>query len=222
MIAPNFFPTAEKGYFRYLLVAHPDKDVNEKVMAEKQFFYDEYKEKAGIEIKPHIIIASFLAKEGTENTVIRWMQRICSNRESFPVTLNNYGGFPPDTIYLRIQNETPFRQLAQELSVVNAYVSSGACPPMLTIPRPHVSIAGKLREDVFFKALTQYAHKSFHESFLVNELLLLKSKDEYDTCKPVIVFALKPGNQLAGPQESGTNFKNYNYGHKIINTNTRI
>ena len=127
-----------------------------------------------------------------ENTVIRWMQRICSRQQSFSVTLNNYGGFPSHTIYLRIQNEFPFRQLAKELSVVNAYVSSCSYPPMVILPKPHVSIAGSLPEETFFKALTQYAHKSFHESFLVNELLLLKRKDEYDTSKPLIVFALQP------------------------------
>ncbi len=192
MKTEKIFTGASKGCYEYLLVANPGKEVNEKVMAEKQFFYDEYKEKIAIKSKPQITIASFLAKEEMENTVIRWMQRICSRQQSFSVTLNNYSGFPPHTIYLRIQNEAPFRQLAKELSVVNAYVSSCSCPPMVLLPRPHVSIAGSLPEETFFKALTQYAHKSFHESFLVNELLLLKRKDEYDTSKPLIVFALQP------------------------------
>ncbi|MEP7229496.1 MAG: 2'-5' RNA ligase family protein [Ginsengibacter sp.] len=184
--------------YEYLLVARPDTVVNEKVIAEQQLFYDDYKQKAAVEIKPHINIASFFAKEEMEETFLRWMQRICNKQESFIVTLNNYGGFPPDTIYLRIQNETPFRQLAKELKVINAYVSSGSCPPMLLTHRPHVSIAGKLPGEVFSKALTQYAHKSFHESFLVKELLLMKRKHEYDNCKPVIVFALKPAeNQFA-------------------------
>lgn len=186
------FTSANKGCYEYLLVANPGKEVNEKVMAEKQFFYDEYREEIAIKSKPQITIASFLAKEEMENTVIRWMQRICSRQQSFSVTLNNYSGFPPHTIYLRIQNETPFRQLAKELGVVNTYVSSCSCPPMVFLPRPHVCIAGSLPEETFFKALTQYAHKSFHESFLVNELLLLKRKDEYDTSKPLIVFALQP------------------------------
>lgn len=178
--------------YEYLLVINPAKDVNKKLVAEKQMFYDDFNQKAAINTKPHIIVASFIAKEGMENTIVRWMQRICSKQKSFTVTLNNYGGFPPDTIYLRIQDEAPFRRLAKELSVVNAYINSSSCPPMLVTPRPHVSVADNLSEEIFFKALTQYAHKSFHESFLVNELLLLKRKDGFEAPKPVIVFALQP------------------------------
>ncbi len=192
MKTKNYLYDSSHGCYEYLLVINPGKEVNEKLAAEKQIFYDDYKEKSAIDTKPHITVASFLAKEGMENTIIRWMQRICSKQQSFAVILNNYGGFPPDTIYLRIQNEAPFRRLAKELSVVNAYINSRSCPPMLLTPKPHVSIADNLSEEIFFKALTQYAHKSFHESFLVNELLLLKRKDEYDVCKPVIVFALQP------------------------------
>ncbi len=192
MKTAKFFQSAGNGYYEYVLVVKPGGELDEKLMTEKKIFYDDFKEKNAIATRPYITVASFLAKEGMENTVTRWMQRICSKQHSFSVTLNNYSGFPPDTIYLRIQNEEPFRQLAKELSVVNAYISSGSCTPMLLTPRPHVSIAGKLPSEIFFKALTQYAHKSFHETFVVNELLLLKRKDEYDAFSTVIVFALQP------------------------------
>ncbi len=198
MKTANYFDAANHGCHEYLLVANPGREMNEKLVAEKQIFYDDYKQKAAVQTKPHITVASFFAKEGMEDTVIRWMQRICSKQQSFSVTLNNYGGFPPDTIYLRIQNEAPFQQLAKELSVVNAYINSSSCPPMLLTPRPHVNIAGKLPEEIFFKALTQYAHKSFHETFPVNELHLIKKKDENDAGKTIIVFALQPANKEAG------------------------
>jgi 2'-5' RNA ligase len=177
--------------YEYLLVANPDKDVHEKIMAEKQVFYEEYKETVSIQTKPHITVANFLADEVMEDTIIRWMQRIFTKQQSFTVTLNNYSGFPPHTIYLRVQNATPFQQLAKELKVVNSYISSCSCPPMKPISNPHISIAGKLPEEVYFRALTQYSHKSFHESFMVKELLLLKRKHQYDTCKTINVFALQ-------------------------------
>ncbi|MDQ6843362.1 MAG: 2'-5' RNA ligase family protein [Bacteroidota bacterium] len=192
MKTENFIRTSAHGCHEYLLIVKPAKEINEKLIAEKQVFYDDYKEKNAIESIPQIAVASFLAKEGMENTVIRWMQKICSKQHSFSVTLNNYSGFPPDTIYLRIQNVNPFLQLAKELSVVNAYLNSSSCQPVLFTPKPHINIAGKLPKEVFFKALIQYAHKSFHESFLVNELLLLKRRDEHDEFKTVIVFALQP------------------------------
>jgi 2'-5' RNA ligase len=175
--------------FEYLLVAHPGKEVCEKVMAEKETFYEDFKEKIAIKTQPHITVANFYAKESMEDTIIRWMQKIFVNQQSFPVTLNNYGGFPPHTIYLRVQNATPFHQLTKELKVLNEYISSCSCPPMKLISRPHLSIARKLPEEIYFRALTQYARKSFHESFMVNELLLLKRRHQYDTCKKIYVFA---------------------------------
>ena len=188
--------SAEERLYEYLLVAHPDSDVYKKIEAEKQVFYDEFKDKIAIKTKPHITLANFLARESMEETIIRWIQRICNLREQFTVTLNNYSGFPPHTIYLRVQNEKPFQQLANELKVVNTYVSSCSCPPMKLISKPYLSIARRLSEEVYFKALTQYAHKSFHESFVVNELLLLRRENQSDTCKPINVFGLRPGNSV--------------------------
>jgi 2'-5' RNA ligase len=182
--------------YEYLLVVHPDSAVYEKVQLEKQLFYNEFKERVAIKAKPHITVANFLARESMEETIIRWIQRICNLREQFTVTLNNYSGFPPHTIYLRVQNEKPFQQLAKELQVVNTYVSSCSCPPMKLISKPHLSIARKLSEEVYFRALIQYAHKSFHESFVVNELLLLRRESQFDDGKPISVFGLPPRNTL--------------------------
>jgi 2'-5' RNA ligase len=176
----------------YLLVVPPDEEVYKKVMAEKQFFYEEYKEKIAIKTLPHITVANFLASETMEETIIRWIQRICSKQQSFIVTLNNYSGFPAHTIYLRIQNATPFQQLAEELKVVDTYIKSCSCPPMRITSRPHLTVARKLSDEIYFKALTQYAHKSFSESFVVNELLLLRRGHQYDTCKTITVFGLQP------------------------------
>ena len=183
---------ATRELYEYLFVISPGSEVYKKVMAEKQLFYEEYKEKIAINTLPHITVANFLANETMEETIIRWMQRICSKQQSFTVTLNNYNGFPPHTIYLRIQNARPFQQLAEELKVVDAYVRSCSCPPMRFISRPHLTIARRLSEEIYFKALTQYANKSFCESFVVNELLLLRRMHQYDKYKTINVFGLQP------------------------------
>jgi 2'-5' RNA ligase superfamily len=195
---PSTIPLVEETYdqerYEYLLIAHPDTEVHEKIMAEKHSFYKEYNEKIAIKTQPHIPVANFLANEAMEDTIIRWMQRIFIKQQSFRVTLNNYSGFPPHTIYLRVQNAEPFLHLAKELQVVNTYVSSCSYPPMKLFSNPHVSIAGSLTEEVYFKALIQYAHKSFHESFVLNKLLLLRRKHQDDTCKTIYVFGLQSGD----------------------------
>jgi hypothetical protein len=101
-----------KGMNEYLLVIRPDDEVYDKVIAEKQSFYDQYRQKVSVKTRPHIAVASFMAREEMEETLIRWIQRVSSQQKSFPVALNNYSGFPEHTIYLRLQDHQPFKQLA--------------------------------------------------------------------------------------------------------------
>ncbi len=182
----------QSGFQEYLLVAHPSGDVYNKVMAEKQAFYEQFGEKTAIKTKPYITIANFLAREAMEETVIRYVQRICSQQPAFDVMLNNYSGFPTHTIYIRVQNPQPFWHLAKELKAVANYVNSCGGPPAKLTTNPHISIARSLPEKVHFKALMQYAQKTFHETFAVNELVLLRRSHQFDSCKSINVFHLKP------------------------------
>src|SRR5687768_14793392 len=87
--------------YEYLLVIHPDMEVYSKVLSEKQRFHEEYEPESVRGGKPHITLGSFVARESMEETLIRWIQRVCSREQSFMVTLNNYSGIPPHTVYLR-------------------------------------------------------------------------------------------------------------------------
>ncbi len=181
-----------KGMHEYLLVIHPDDEVYNKVTAEKQNFYDQYQQKVSVKNKPHITVASFMAREEMEETLIRWIQRVSSQQKSFPVVLNNYSGFPPHTIYLRVQDHQPFKQLATQLKVIDSYVRSNGCPAVTLINRPHLSIARRLPQDVYEKALIDYSKKTFCESFTVHELVLLRRAHQSDPCKVINIFRLLP------------------------------
>ncbi|MDQ6812173.1 MAG: 2'-5' RNA ligase family protein [Bacteroidota bacterium] len=188
----KYSPPIQFGLYEYLLVAHPDAAVNKKVMMEKELFVAEYGQKMAAKTKPHITIANFLAHDAMEETILRYTQRVCSQLYSFEVVLNNYSGFPPHTIFLRVQNPQPFKQFAKELKVVSNYVSSCSCPPLTLITNPHLIIASRLPETVYLKAMMDYSQKSFHETFMVTELVLLRRDHQYDTCKAIHVFRLQP------------------------------
>jgi 2'-5' RNA ligase len=183
---------SELGMNEYLLVAHPDAAVTNKVIAEKESFTAEYHQKIAAKTKPHITIANFVAREAMEETILRYTQRICSQQQSFNVFLNNYSGFPPHTVYLRVQNPQPFKRLAKELKAVSNYISSCSCPPAKLIGNPHLTIARRVPETLYLKAMMDYSQKTFHETFMVNELVLLRRSHQFDTCKVVHVFRLQP------------------------------
>lgn len=183
--------TQQAGY-EYQLVIRPDAATAEQVLAEKQLFAAQYKQTAIAKTPPHITVASFTAREEMEETIIRWVHRITSAQQSFVVTLNNYSGIPPHTIYLRIQDPLPFLQMALQLKAVNEYVKSCDCPPMQLMSRPHLSIACRLPEAVYEKAMPVYSHQLFHAAFAVQELVLLRRRHRFDERREINVFKLLP------------------------------
>jgi hypothetical protein len=76
----------EYELWEYLLVVHPSKELNDKVFLEKESFFGNYAHRLAIKTKPHITVANFLAKEGMEETLGRWIQNICNLQNSFTVT----------------------------------------------------------------------------------------------------------------------------------------
>jgi 2'-5' RNA ligase len=185
------FDILEKsGIHEYLLVVHPAQNVYDELMTEKQYFFDTYNEKVAIKTMPHITVADFLSWERMEETIIRYLHRIISMHKSFTATLNNFSGFPEHTIYARVQEHQPFKQLAAALKIIDQYIRGNGCPPAKLITHPHVTIARRLRQPVYEKAIFDYSQKTFHASFEVNELVLLKRRNQFDKCKQVSVFKL--------------------------------
>jgi 2'-5' RNA ligase len=191
------------GYLEYLLVAYPHGDLQDRLMEEQQQFSSDY----GLDHRldqgqrsandffgrnrPHITLATFQAGEEAEDTLIRWIQRICQQHRSFQLVLNNYSGIPPNTIYLRVQDPEPLRELMRQMGAIDEFIRSSGWPPVHLNGRPYLSIAGGLTEKVYNKAMPDYSRKTFHGIFQVDELVLLRRKHSFDPCKTVNVFGLK-------------------------------
>ena len=182
-------------FYEYLLVVHPAKEIFEQLRSEKEVFSATYKVSIAKKTLPHITIANFLARENMEPTLINWLYKIISSQKRFQVMLNNYSGFPSSkTVYARVQDHEPFRQLAASLKIIDQYVRDNGCPRAIIPNHPHVSIARSLQPTVYEKAMFDYSRKTFNASFTVDELILLKRQHEYDKCKQVSVFKL--GSEL--------------------------
>jgi 2'-5' RNA ligase len=178
-------------FFEYLLVVHPNEETFNQIKAEKENFSSEYNVSIAKKTLPHITIANFLAKETMEETLIKWMHRIISSQQSFDVMINNFSGFPSSkTVYARIQDHEPFRQLATSLKAINAYINGNGFPNAKLINHPHMTIARSLQQNVYEKAIMDYSRKTFNANFTVSELVLLKRQNQFDKCKQVSVFRL--------------------------------
>jgi 2'-5' RNA ligase len=179
------------GQREYRLVIHPDAVVYDKIMAEKQRFFTKYGGEAVVKSFPYIMVAGFYAGEGMEETLIRWIQRICSQHNSFEIALNNYSGFPQHTIYLRIQNPHPLQQLTRQLKTLDNHVMAMSTAYERT---PHLALAAELPETVYEQAMPVYARKTFHACFMATEVVLLARDHPFAACKTVTVFRFLPAN----------------------------
>src|SRR5579872_671571 len=204
----------EKGGKRaeYLLVIYPGGELQEKLMKEQDQFAADYGLQIGLHNKPRVVmnrpfvvmnrpfvvmnrpfvtLAAFQAGEVMEEMLIRWIQRISNCYTSFDLTFNNYSGFPPHTIYLRVQDPWPFRMLMQQLRAIDEFIRSSGCPPAHLFNRPFLTIAGGLTEQVYNKALPDFSRRTFHDTFHVGELVLLKRTHAFDACRTVNIFRLR-------------------------------
>ena len=180
------------GFSEYLLVARPNQTLRDKIEHERQGFFHTYQQRAPLQDSPDIQIANFIATESMEETMIRWIQRICSQHKSFAVTLNNYSGFPSHTIYVRVQDHAPFRELSGQLGVIDEYLQSNGYPQAALKYRPQLPIATGLDNELYDRAMLDYSQKTFHETFIIEELVLLKRSNPFDGCKQVNVFRFYP------------------------------
>ena len=191
-IANNQTMEMPPGIYEYLLVASPDADTAARVMAEKQFFSAQFNKPIAAKTKPHITVASFLATEPMEETIMRWMHRVISAKQCFTVTLDQYGAFRPHTIYLKVQDHQPFRDLARGLRVLDQFIQGYGCPKMHLVDNAHLTIARQLDALTYRAAVQCYSQKNFAASFPVQELVLLRRKDQFDACRQLTIFRLRP------------------------------
>jgi len=192
-VTQNFLrnPGLVSTLWEYVLVAIPDEEVTIKLL-EVDRALERPSKRLNAQYKPYIKLAEFQARESMEETIIRWIQRVCNQQEGFKVTLNNYGGLPPSTIFVRIQDHSPFRALASRLQVIDDYIQSNSCPPAKFYNKPNLRIGEQPPESDYSRALFHYSQQDFHESFVVSELVLMKSRNVFEQLKQVNLFRLYP------------------------------
>lgn len=182
--------------WEYALVVVPDEAVQTQLNTEKNYFFTAYGLEASQQSTLHITVTNFSAREEMESTLMRWIQRVCNNHPRFVTTLNNFSGLPSHTVYLRIQNHQPFKELVDRLKAIGDFIQSNDCPPIRLVSTPYITIANGLHHEIYEKAIKDYSGRLFHASFSVNSLLLMKRKHSSEVFQQVSFFPLaaQPNN----------------------------
>lgn len=103
---------AFQGWWHYWLVVNLPEAISRKLLLPKQ---------AGC-------MAAFLAREGMENTLIRWMQKIFSQQQQVELTLELLQPDHQQPARWQVQNPAVLEQLRQQLYALNPYLQGSECP----------------------------------------------------------------------------------------------
>lgn len=121
-------------------------------------------------------IAVFEATEQMEETIIRWMRRIISNKSVFTVQVHQQIQEDTGQLQLCLADQGAFAQLATELKVVSQFISSYQCREMYFNLRPAI----------------QHPLLCHSPGYTITELVLLRKPFGQEQYRQVNVFALKP------------------------------
>lgn len=173
--------------WQYLLLVSPSQTVKTNVMKEKENFFSLCKQAISVNSSPHITVALFTADGRVEEALIAAMQSACNKQQKFWVKLCDFGGFDPSVIYIKIQDHQPFFELAGNLTVINKYLYNSSTH---LVTQPHMTVARGIPHPVYTRTVDGYLNRSFSDSFLVHQLLLLKRRHEEESYKYVTTLPL--------------------------------
>lgn len=135
-----------------------------------------------------LLLASFEAREDMEDTLLRWLQRITGQQESFTIQFNNYGSTPACSLYVRLQDPKRLRQLSESFRVLDNLVRSEAGDGLQLHQHPRIPMAATLDPAQEMAVLLDFSGRSFSAAMQVEELVLMKT--DRGTGKTVLVSRL--------------------------------
>lgn len=174
----------------YQLLVSVDSLTQQKITAEKIYFNKTYLNKVEEAYSSDLLISSFQVKEGMEETIIRWLEKICFLNKGFQIILNNYSCLPEHEIFIRIQNLNTIQQLINQIKMVDSFIISANCPKPQFNYNPSIPIAEHLTPSIYYLAIKEYCKKLFYASFEVKSLILMKRSSSCNSFKIINRFAV--------------------------------
>ena len=157
----------------YRLVIPADEPVSKQVRHLRMQWETLYGKEAVSEKPPSVTLACFTAREEMEETLMRWIQRICDQQNAFPVTLNNISALPPHIIYIRVQDEKPFSKLAKQLQALEDFMKDRRI-----FEKPFIKL-GSLPSEITAGNVMLYTHQIFHAAFMARKLILFRKDQDH-------------------------------------------
>jgi hypothetical protein len=185
---------AEKSWQErdYSLVVFPEGEGGERVKQLAGNFHRTFRGGLSPQEVPLIELAAFRAREAMEDTLIRWIQRICHMQQRFRVQLDGFCEKHNGGLYLQVRDQRPFVKISGSLSVVDEYIQSCGGPPVDWIQSPQCRVSNLVTTNEYEQTKNWFSAEPFQADFFVHSLVLLKQVSDSGSAELVNVFPLLP------------------------------
>lgn len=160
---------------RFFIALIPPNYILEHVNQVMHYFADNYNSRGALRSPPHITLQPpFKWDEANITKLEQHLTNFASSRTLVPVTLNQYGAFPPRVIYIDVLN-TP-ELIALQSDLITYMESIGICDPNAkTRPFvPHMTVAYRdLTKQNFKVAWQEFEHRQVNFEFGADNICLL-------------------------------------------------
>ena len=162
---------------QYLLVIEPHEALCNEISQVKKHFAETYDCAAAAIGKPNITLVRFEQYEMMEQRILRRLQSLTAEQNSFVVELHDFGSLPTHSIYINVTTQTQIIELVKSFRPIQHLLKIDKERKPHFITDPHITIARKLLPWQYEKGWLELSHTHFSGRFVVDHLLLLRKRE---------------------------------------------
>lgn len=160
---------------RFFIALIPPQHIFDYVNQVKRYFAENYNSLSALKSPPHITLQPpFEWDEGNVTQLEQYLANFAFGRTGVPVTLNQYGAFPPRVIYIDVIN-TP-ELIALQSDLMTYMESIGIFDPSTKARTftSHMTVAFRdLTKQNFKVAWQEFEHRQVNFEFIASNISLL-------------------------------------------------
>lgn len=138
-----------------------------------------------------LILMKFSIRNAFEDTMLRFLDNLMRRQSCFDLALNNFGGDPHGSIFLRLMGQEKIERFLSSFEPLGGFIQADKGKFIRYFGNQSVYLWRNLTEDVFRQRMLQLSQQTFHESFPVDTFYLFREDNAYKTSRLVQIFRLK-------------------------------
>jgi 2'-5' RNA ligase len=174
VLHPTSMPSQESLYFVAII---PPEPIRSEVEQWKQYFKEVYQSKAALNSPPHITLhMPFRYPTSKEGLIEAALKVAVGGIPPFPLSLHNFGAFPPRVIFVEVEEAPLLRALQKEIvHTLRRQLKFDRQDYRNTGFHPHMTLAFRdLKKPAFAQAWEGFSKKSYQTKFDVDKVVLLR------------------------------------------------